>query len=240
MHEPRPAIEMRWENLLFLHAEVGPEAVAKSLPSGLVPDLHNGRAFVGLVPFAMSGVHPPALPALPGASNFPETNVRTYVRFADGDRADPPMVYFYSLDAGSALAVFIARSQFHLPYFHAAMSVQRSGNCVNYASDRHQSDARCQVQAQVDGDPRTAEPGSLEFFLLERYHFVTPNRDRDLVIGRVAHAPYQFRRVQELRVESSQIVEAAGFEFKEVAHAVFVEAVDVVGYPVRPRPQALR
>ena len=44
----------------------------------------------------MTNVAPRGVPSLPWISEFPEVNVRTYVRV--GDR---PGVYFFSLDAGS-------------------------------------------------------------------------------------------------------------------------------------------
>ena len=58
-------------------------------------------------------------PAMPWASEFPELNVRTYVS-VDGK----PGVYFFSLDAASALAVASARTFFKLNYFNAAVAMQ--------------------------------------------------------------------------------------------------------------------
>ena len=43
--------------------------------------------------------------------------------------------------------------------------------------------------------PRVAEPGSVEFHLLERYHFFT-ERGGHLHQGRVRHAPYEASRAQ--------------------------------------------
>ena len=74
---------------------------------------------MGLVPFTMTGVRPVGLPAVPGLSNFHETNVRTYVHRAGRD----PGVWFFSLDAANRTAVAIARAAFHLPYYHAQMSL---------------------------------------------------------------------------------------------------------------------
>src|SRR5882672_10914009 len=43
-----------------------------------------------------------------------------------------PGVYFFSLDAASAMAVAAARSILHLPYFSATMSVGGDGARVDY------------------------------------------------------------------------------------------------------------
>ena len=78
-------MRQRWADLLFLHWSVPPESLRPLLPSGLVLDTFEGRAYVGLVPFTMTGVRPVWFPAVPGLSNFHETNVRTYVLGPDGE-----------------------------------------------------------------------------------------------------------------------------------------------------------
>src|SRR5437867_5100192 len=105
---------MRWHDLLFLHWPVRPEIIRPLIPNGLELDTFDGAAWIGVVPFRMTGVRLRWLPPLPGISAFPELNVRTYVRVRDR-----PGVYFFSLDAGSRTAVAMARAWFHLPYFHA-------------------------------------------------------------------------------------------------------------------------
>ena len=57
---------------------------SKDLPPGLEVETFDGSAWVGLVPFAMR-VTLPRSPLVPWLSRFPETNVRTYARSADGN-----------------------------------------------------------------------------------------------------------------------------------------------------------
>ena len=87
---------------------------------------------MGLVPFVLAGIQPYGLPALPWISQFPETNVRTYVRGPDGERG----VWFYTLEADRLAAVLLARWWYHLPYRWAKMKVIKNGNIVEYQSDR--------------------------------------------------------------------------------------------------------
>jgi uncharacterized protein YqjF (DUF2071 family) len=79
----------------------------------------------------MTNVAPRFVPSLPWVSEFAELNVRTYVT-VDGK----PGVYFFSLDAESAMAVAAARSLLHLPYFTARMEVRCEGQRVEYTSRR--------------------------------------------------------------------------------------------------------
>src|SRR5215204_132655 len=136
-HRPWPMPEtpwimtQSWHDLLFAHWPVGADALRRSMPPGLELDLFEGQAWVGVVPFHMTNVAPRGVPALPWISAFPELNVRTYVRV--GDR---PGVYFFSLDAASAVAVRAARVLLHLPYHTASMTVSPSGDEYIYRSAR--------------------------------------------------------------------------------------------------------
>src|SRR5215213_4693826 len=79
----------------------------------------------------MAGVMRRPLPDLPWVSAFPELNVRTYV-----ERDGKPGVWFLSLDATNALAVWAARRFFHLPYFRAQMAISCTGADFRYTSRR--------------------------------------------------------------------------------------------------------
>jgi uncharacterized protein len=122
---------MSWHELAFLHWPVSPHALRAVLPKTLTLDMFDGVAWLGVVPFWMSGVRPRLTPPLPGLATFAELNVRTYV--VAGDK---PGVWFFSLDAASRIAVRGARTLFHLPYFDARMSVSQEGGAVRYRSER--------------------------------------------------------------------------------------------------------
>jgi len=95
---------MRWHDLLFMHWPVPADALRPLIPSRLGLDTFGKEAWLGIVPFYMTGVRPRFVPPIPGISAFAELNVRTYVT-AD----DKPGVWFFSLDAASKLAVRAAR-----------------------------------------------------------------------------------------------------------------------------------
>src|SRR5918911_1562788 len=117
-HRPWPVprgpwvMAQRWSNLLFIHRPAAVDLVRRLVPRSLELDLFNGAAWVSVTPFYLSHLRPRGLPALPWISEFPELNVRTYVTLGG-----KPGVYFFSLDAGSPVAVAGARAVYHLPYF---------------------------------------------------------------------------------------------------------------------------
>ena len=144
----------------------------------------------------MRAVRPTGLPAVGPISNFLELNVRTYVH----DDRGVPGVWFYSLDCNQWLAVLIARIFFGLPYQHAKMRAG-FGSLIDYRSTRRGTSEESRFVWRPEGATRIAAPGSLEFFLLERYHLYS-SRGGQLFRGTVAHSPYEFRaaKVEELSV----------------------------------------
>jgi uncharacterized protein len=154
-----------WHDLLFAHWPVGPAQLRALVPDAFELDLFDGEAWVGVVPFHMTNVAPRGVPSLPWVSEFPELNVRTYVR-----AAGRPGVCFFSLDAGSVLAVQVARALWNLPYHQATMSVWQADGRVEYRSVRD-ADHAAEFNAAYApaGAVFTAVEGSLEYFLTERY-----------------------------------------------------------------------
>src|SRR5215204_1401663 len=132
-HRPYPMpcgpwiMTQTWNDLLFAHWPVEAAVLRPLVPEAFELDRFNGQAWIGVVPFHMTNVAPRFVPALPWLSAFPELNVRTYVR-AGGK----PGVFFFSLDAGSTVAVGAARTLLNLPYFTAEMSVETRDGEVAY------------------------------------------------------------------------------------------------------------
>ncbi|MEY4688960.1 MAG: hypothetical protein RIR76_2983 [Verrucomicrobiota bacterium] len=221
----RPVMRQGWRDLLFLHWEVPVDVIRATLPYGLEPDTYGGRAFLGIVPFRMEGVRPAFLPAVPGLSDFPELNLRTYVR----DRAGVPGVWFHSLDAGGRLAVAIARGFFHLPYHAARMEIRKdaTAGAISFASRRCAGGGESRFEWRPGPALALPAAGSLEHFLVERYRLYAAGRGR-LFRGAVAHPPYALRRVEVARCAES-LFAAAGFTAPARApdHAVCSDGVDV-------------
>src|ERR1700760_1777735 len=103
-----------WSALLFAHWPVDAATLRPLLPHTLPPDTFDDQCWLSIASFYLSNLRPRWIPALPWISEFPELNVRTYT-VLDGK----PGVYFFSLDAASALAVAGARATYFLPYFRA-------------------------------------------------------------------------------------------------------------------------
>jgi uncharacterized protein YqjF (DUF2071 family) len=203
----------RWHDLLFAHWPLAPERVRPRILRGLELDLFDGAAWLGVIPFRMSGVRVRFAPPLPGAAAFPELNVRTYVRL--GDR---PGVLFFSLDARSRLAVALARRWFALPYFRAEMRCEeRTGEIAYHSRRTHpgappaELDARYAPVDGPEGEPRATTPGSLAHFLTARYALFNEDRKGALLTTEIDHAPWPLQPARATFARNT-LAEAAGFE----------------------------
>jgi uncharacterized protein YqjF (DUF2071 family) len=203
-----------WHNLLFAHWPVDAAALGQHLPQGFPLDVYEGQAWIGVVPFRMTNVAPRLLPAIPFVSEFAEINVRTYVTIAGR-----PGVYFFSLDADSSMAVAAARSLLHLPYFASDMQVRCDGQHVAYASRRTGSDAASAefvANYQPVGPPFQPVPGTLEYFLTERYClYNVDSRFRAYRLD-IHHVPWTLQRA-EATIERNTMAEAAGIRLPSMA-----------------------
>jgi len=227
----RPVMKQRWAGLLFLHWQIDVDLIAARLPKGLHVDLYQEKAWIGIVPFFMQRVRPIGLPPLPGISWFLELNVRTYVH----DDAGNPGVWFFSLDCNQPLAVEIARRTFHLPYKHAEMKAHNSAGEINYYSRRRMpSSSGSNFTYQLPTCTQAAEPGSLEWFLVERYLLFSTRPNGGIYCGQVYHQPYQIETGICTRW-SAEILALDGFPLPATPPESILTAapVDVLIHPLR-------
>jgi len=206
-------LKQEWHNLLFAHWAVPVGALRPLIPRALEIDTFGGRAWLGMVPFRMSGVRMRGTPAIPGFSRFPELNVRTYV-VRDGK----PGVWFFSLDATNAVAVWGARTLFHLPYFLAAMSCSEDAGWIRYQSQRKDSRgsaASLQARYRDIGDVVNAVPGSIEHFLVERYCLYTADEKGRIIRCEIHHPPWPLQ-LAEAALQENSMVDAAGITIADL------------------------
>jgi uncharacterized protein YqjF (DUF2071 family) len=162
----RTVFTQGWRDLAFLHWAVDPEIVAPLLPPGTRPDVHEGRTYVGLIPFRMRRIGLLGSPGLPYVGSFLETNVRLYSVDQQGRRG----VVFRSLEADRLLPVLAARWIAGLPYTWARMTITRDGDRITYASRRRwpgPAGAHSRIELQVG--QRLDDPGPLAAFLTARW-----------------------------------------------------------------------
>ncbi|MGN6251658.1 MAG: YqjF family protein [Marmoricola sp.] len=201
----RPIMTQWWRNISFVHWPVAPERVAPLLPRGVRPDLYDGAAWVGLIPFHMIDAGVGAGRPVPWLGTFLETNVRLYSVDDAGRRG----VVFRSLDADRALVVAAARALFGTPYRWARITASHEAGRHRYETHRR-APGRSGPHSVLEVETLTdvVEPTDLELFLTARFGLHTS------ILGRTwwvpnTHGPWPLRRARLLHLDD-ELVAAAG------------------------------
>ena len=227
----------KWRHLLFAHYPADSKKLRELIPHEFELDRFDGEAWVGFVPFVMQGIRFRGLPAVPYVSSFLELNLRTYVKYR-GQAG----VYFFSLDANRSLAVWAARTFFHLPYFNASMQMQSAQSAedgfryVSKRTDRRGN--RYNIRGDFDCSYRGLEMadtcnGDLVDWLTERYCFFTRTHDRRILRGDIDHVKWPLQSCEaEFRVNT--LAASLGVTVRDAPPLLhYSEHLDVRVWPLR-------
>jgi uncharacterized protein len=226
----QPIMHQSWGKLLFMHWRIDEQLLRPLIPAELTIDTFDGSAWIGVVPFTMWDIRafPPYVPAVPWLNAFHELNVRTYV-YKDGE----PGVWFFSLDANNAAAVLGARKLYFLPYYNAKIELSQTNAEIDYESVRSEEPAAEFRATWSIGEalPKT-EPGSIDFFLTERYCLYSERKGR-IYQSRIHHQPWPLRRAKVSSYESTMI-EVLGLKTPEGEPLLhYCEELSVLIWPLR-------
>lgn len=199
--ESPPIMTQIWHDLLFAHWRIPIDEMRRVVPESLSLDTYDGSAWLGIVPFWISGFRLRGTPRIPGFSTFPEMNVRTYIRM--GDRSG---VYFFSLDAANRVGVRAARWFLHLSYYDAEMSVENQEGWIVYESRRtHPGEPPVEFIGRYRpvGPPAPAAFDTLDYWLLERYRMFPTDRTGQAYVADIRHVPWHIQPAEaEIRMNT--------------------------------------
>ena len=222
--EGMPLMEHHWGKLLFMHWPVTVESLRPFIPERLTIDTFDGEAWLGVTPFTLWGVRLSFAPPVPYLSEFHELNVRTYVLY-DG----VPGVWFFSLNTNSTMTVLGARTFYFLPYFNAGIDLRQEGDTIHYELHRTDAERPADFNAawKIGKDLPEAEPGTLEFFLTERYCLYSASGE-SIYRARIHHRPWPLQRATLIShrsniIESDFLPQPTGDPLVHYAEAVAVD-----------------
>ncbi|MGO4341911.1 YqjF family protein [Pedococcus sp. 2YAF34] len=206
-----------WRDISFLHWPVEPALLAPLLPRGVRPDIFDGSAWVGLIPFRMVDAGIGTGPPVPWLGTFAETNVRVYSVDDRGRHG----VTFLSLEAQRLLVVLGARLGFNVPYEWASMQVrdhaapggdEGDGRVLTYTTRRFTRSRaaggrppRSRITVRVG--ERLGEPSPLELFLTARFGLHTQVAGQSLWVPNT-HGPWPLRSAEVLELDDELVVAA--------------------------------
>lgn len=226
----RAVMVQQWRDLAYIHWRYPAEEVQALLPPGLEVDVHDGSAWVGLIPFSMRKIGLPHLPAVPYFGSFPEVNVRTYVR-CNGQ----PGVWFFSLDVNRFLPALVARTTYLLPYCWGSALHRRDGEVLTtHVLRRWPSTSSTDISLSI-GEP-IESPDDIAVFLSARWGLYSKGFRGSLRYAPVDHEKWPLYCATLLNLDDS-LVRAAGLSTpRGEPHVMFSPGVSVrVGLPHRVR-----
>ena len=184
-------MEQNWEKVLFLHWPFEPSIVRPLVPPDLEIDTWDNAAWIGITPFALTGLRLYPMPAIPGLSSFDELNIRKYVHH-NGKHG----IFFLSLDASKLLPALAARIFYQLPYFAAEIKLTENEDGYQFSSTRTLNPStRFEASWKRGVRLRAPDTESLAFFLIERYCFFT-TFERQVSMTRAYHSPWILEEAQ--------------------------------------------
>ena len=187
-------MHQEWRELLFLHWSMDTAIIQRLLPNSLRVDTFDGRR-LGLGWYILHAGRTSAFCLRSRGYQFLELNLRTYVV----DRRGRPGVWFFSLDTGHRLPVWIAAVFSFCPIVTPACaqrSLQEGSIIVLRAYWRGARTWSRSLNGNVRGG-RGGDSGQSRIFLIERYRLFAHDSSEDrLFSGQVHHAPYRYSTVK--------------------------------------------
>jgi uncharacterized protein YqjF (DUF2071 family) len=145
----RQFLSAQWRDLIIASYSVDPGILESRLPDGLVLDLFEGQAVCSLVGFMFLDTRVLGVP-WPTYRNFPEINLRFYVREQSGDRRG---VVFVKELVKSRFVALIARTMYNEPYVRARIQSeigQGDTRAVRYGFQLCDGQGALNVESSVD------------------------------------------------------------------------------------------
>jgi uncharacterized protein YqjF (DUF2071 family) len=210
----RPLLTAEWRNLVLLNFPVPTNIIEDLAPPGTEPDLHDGQSFISIVGFRFDNVRLFGL-RIPGHANFPEINLRFYVRRTVAGDLRRGVVFAREIVPRRAVSI-VANHLYNESYITRPMrsEIQIAGNSlapgdkIEYAWRTKilvpfreglgkGSSKRANIQnwnhltAQVAAPLALPAPGSLEEFIVEHYWGYTRGHNGQTREYQVAHDPWR-------------------------------------------------
>ncbi len=236
-HRPWPLPERPWllaetfGDVLLAHWRVPALDLERLVPTPLALDLFDGEAWLGISAARVGGVRLRGTLPVPRLSSFLQLAVQTYVT-AEGR----PGIFPFSLDASSALVAEVTRRIYGLPLHRARMSAERRGEELRFSSIRRGSPAPPIVfdaGYRAGGPAITAEDGSLEHFLVERYRVYAVDLGGALLAAELHGLPWSLRPAEaEIGLNT---LEPPGLKLGEEPAALHLaDRHDLLVWPLEP------
>jgi uncharacterized protein YqjF (DUF2071 family) len=228
-----PALTARWMNLVLLTYEVPEKLLRSHIHPSLKLDRWNGQTHISLVAFDFQDTRLFGW-RIPGFVNFPEVNLRTYVRHGD----ERGVVFIREL-VTSPIIAFIARAWYNEPYRAVPLWSQVEEQVHEVSAHRRWRVGGSAHQIRVVGSATSWTPAttSLEHHFKEHEWGFGRSRSGRLLRYRVQHPCWSVRQITSSLVQvgfATTYGERWGFlDHSEPISMIFAVGSEVAVHPAR-------
>lgn len=195
----RVFLTAEWRDLIIASYAVDPGLLERRLPPGLELDLFEGRAVCSLVGFRFLNTRVLGV-KWPGYVNFPEINLRFYVREKEGGRRG---VVFVRELVTSGFVAAVARGVYNEPYSKARISerVERAGDAVRVGYEFAIDAGVGRMSVEAEASPVVPPEDSAEHWFKEhQWGYGVTRRGRALRYE-VRHPVWACHRVRSAAID---------------------------------------
>lgn len=166
---PEIFIKAEWRKLIMANYPIDPAALRPFLPARTELDFWEGETYVSLVGFQFRKVRVRGI-LIPFHTNFPEVNLRFYVRYKDGQQWKRGVVFVREIVPLPAVT-FLANSLFHERYITLPMRLADSNDSISLKLGYHwkYKGRWNELVADAGPVPKPLRKGSQEEFITEHF-----------------------------------------------------------------------
>jgi uncharacterized protein len=227
----RPFLTAGWHSLALLNYKVPPSLLSPLVPRGTELDSWNGSIWVSVVGFLFRNTRVLGV-SLPFHTDFPEVNLRFYVRRTVDGSTRRAVTFIRELVPRRAIA-FVARVAYNEPYLAVPMESEAGPDRAEYRWKTGTGWTRLAIE--TGGGWSAIQEGSEEQFIAEHYWGYTKQRDGGMVEYEVRHPPWRVKRGRTASL-AGDLSAVYGPEFARVLAAPPDSAFFAEGSPVEVFP----
>ena len=232
-----PFLTARWSNLAIITYDVDPILLTEYLQPSCTLDMIDGRAFVSLVAFDFLDTCVLDV-AWPGFINFPEINLRFYLRGLDGRRG----VSFVRELVPQRSVALVARSIYNEPYTAVPMTsaIARTRDRISTTHIATVAGRDHTIRVSGSTDMITPPADSREHFFKEHAWGFGRSRDGRLITYEVCHPVWRVYRDPRIERLDWDFASIYGPTWRFLTGATPYSLVFAVGSEVAVFPMGLK
>ncbi|NML21487.1 DUF2071 domain-containing protein [Pseudoflavitalea sp. G-6-1-2] len=232
----KPFLSAAWKKLVLANYAVDAALLQPYLPPGLELDTFNGTCYLSLVGFMFRDTRVMGM-KIPYHVNFPEVNLRFYVRYDDGKQVKRGVVFLSEIVPKYAVA-FIANTLYKENYRRMPMeaSEEFAGEQLEVRYRWKFRDKWNHIAAKANSISLPLQSGTEEEFITEHFWGYATDSFSSANEYQVAHPRWELYPVKEYSIDCDfGAIYGPAFEFLRLAKPVSVFLAEGSAIEVYPK-----